>query len=34
LHGAENVAFAYAAAGASAGDLGDVNIIFARDFAD
>ena len=34
LHGAENVAFADAAAGAGAGNLGDVNIVFARDFAD
>src|SRR5580700_2331098 len=34
LHGAENVALADAAAGAGAGNLGDINIIFARDFAD
>src|SRR5271167_2554991 len=33
LHGAENVALADASAGACAGNLGDVNIIFARDFS-
>ena len=33
LHGVENVALADATAGAGAGNLGDVNIVFARDFA-